>query len=684
MVQGSIVLPQRKEVEVVKQGKVDPLMRICYIPTYFGWASFILILLSKYQWPRSYLLSGAPVLTFFILVGASNGYRILPFLHLWTLLATIHLVYSVAATSWLLHGTFTVTCWPGVLLTCIMQFDRAADLARRRLRSLLGQLQFISDKIALFDIPALEIDTEVSGLMVIRGLTISLSSLTVEAHGIEVGIKLTDDMELAIQCEKVKILFFRRVEVGDCFANLKGGAYEMTFGELDQQTKDQEGNPLMDTDTALLRAATFGAESLTPAPTPGVEKVKMTEYMTAGHEFEDSSPKASLQSMTQVMANDQEATAVFDRAMEKIKRTNQVERIRQKLQKADSDSYNSTDKTLRAAICSHLHDTPSVPHPPKRSIRVTTLQQLSPPWLRRFEHRLPLLLRLLLNPLAYFHPISISSITATASGSWIKSMLLSKVFYDYLDHDRDLRKIRDRIMSWLSDANFAFEMDDITGLSTVPILTEYNINCFLGIKDILVFRSLPKEINLEEVVRLGGADASFSIPSFLLPHHEHILPAVPTTQDKQEIRFEIDNADGKPQQIQAQKDLEQAEKDETNVQMSVHARLPACFDQTVLDFIAALVKATKLVEMEKEPNAMDQEVHGVKDFFSNLNNATKDGLKKAVVSGVVNDRWIAKLVGKVTKVLETAQGDVGYSGNIPVPLKPYREKGIGEGTKLLP
>ena len=119
-----------------------------------------------------------------------------------------------------------------------------------------------------------------------------------------------------------------------------------------------------------------------------------------------------------------------------------------------------------------------------------------------------------------------------------------------------------------------------------------------------------------------------------------------------------------------------------------------------MNFIAALVKATKVVEMEKDSDARADEMVGFKDFARTLNkNATNEeretsgfksfaaslnksaqaGMKKAVVGGMVNDRWIAKMVGKITKKLETAQGDVGYSGNIPIALGPYR---LAKGTKL--
>lgn len=61
-------------------------------------------------------------------------------------------------------------------------------MARRGLRKVLGgQPHLIRDKLALFNLPALEIDTDVDGLFVIRGMTISFSTLTLTVHGIELG-----------------------------------------------------------------------------------------------------------------------------------------------------------------------------------------------------------------------------------------------------------------------------------------------------------------------------------------------------------------------------------------------------------------------------------------------------------------------------------------------------------------
>ena len=138
---------------------------------------------------RHWLLSGCGVQNLVLIFGAVYNSRVLPHVPLWTILSTLNLIYAVCATSWLLRIFLTSLVYPSIFLTCLLQFDFAAALARKYLRLLLKQLTFTRDKIALFNLPAMEIDTEVDGLLVIRGLTIQLSSLTVIAHGIELGTK---------------------------------------------------------------------------------------------------------------------------------------------------------------------------------------------------------------------------------------------------------------------------------------------------------------------------------------------------------------------------------------------------------------------------------------------------------------------------------------------------------------
>ena len=644
-------------------------------------AAVVLALAVTWDWVRNWLISGAPILTYSLLLGRANGYRILPIVPLWAFLVAIHGTYAIAATSWLLYWFFLVGCFQLICISCIFQFDIVSNLIRRGLRTLLGPLEFVSDKVAFFDLPALEIDTEVDGLFVMRGLTISLSSLTIVAHGVEVGIKLSDDMELALLCDKTTIHLFRKIDVEAVYANIKGGEYEMTFGSLARETQNDNGASFMISDSPMLRRAT--ATGLSDSP----KKVTMAARMTNGDAPADTDPQEGFEETNTLGLNDARALEQYQETIDWIEETssiNQGSRIMAQVINSrptnDEKAFDpSNERDMRAAVCSYLHDNaPSIPHPPKRSVRVTTLQNLSPPHIREFLHRLPMLLRILLNVLSYFHPVNISSVTAGASGRWIQSMLKEHVFKQYGSQDSEIRRLEQKVLAWLADADFVLELGQFTGLSHVPFFTNYNIICNMGIDDLMVYRALPNDLYLKQVVRFAGADASITLPSLLLPHHEHLLPPVPTSDDVRIQEEMVRKADGKVRAIQAQFDLEQIQRDETNLKMSVHAKLPACLDQELLDFVAALVKATKIIEMEKDPGPMEQEVRGIKEFTKAVNKGFKDSVKKVAA----NDRWIAKMVGKVSKNLETLRGDVGYSGNLPVPLAPYRAR-AEKLTKLL-
>lgn len=641
-------------------------------------SAFVAFSVSKWEWSVRWLISGTPLLTFLILFGAWKGYRILPIIPLWTLISTLNLVYAVAATSWLLYGLLTAGIYPAIFFTCLFQFDLVARIVRKALRKFIIQLQFVQDTIAFFNIPALEIDVDVDGLMVVRGLTLSLSTLTVVAYGIEVGIKLADDMELAICVERVTIPLFRRVDIGDCFANIKGGHYEMTFGELAETDKDEDGEAVMVEATPLLQAAAEHRDTSRP------KMIKMKSHMTAGVEMEDAGAKVGWESMKTLSPEDRTAREQYYSTIKWINESNMIQQCRKQVEEETGD-VDEVGGDIRAAICSRLHATPTVPHPPKQSIKVTTLQNLSSPRTRRIMHRMPLLLRLILNPIAYFHPVHVKSITAAGSGQWITYLLRTHLLKEYPEDNRELRRLEKRIVHWLADANFVIELVDIKGTASVPFFTSFDILTSLRFADVIAYRTPEKEVSLQQVVRLGGADASFAIPAYLLPHHEHLLPRKPSPQDKEKLTRQVAEADGKPKEVQAERKLEQAEEDETNVRISAHVQLPACFSQELLDFIAALVKATKVVEMEKEPGALEAKISNIKDLGQALSKGMKDSVKKTVVDGVINDKWIAKMVGKVTRALETAQGDVGYSGDIPVKLEKYRlPEGHPELNKLLP
>lgn len=717
------------------------------------------------NWPWRWLLSGCGFETLLLIAAAGSDARIFPAVPLWTILATLNLVYAISSTSWLLNAFFTASCWPFILITCLFQFSYASEFTRRSLRRLLRDLYFTQDRIAFFNLPALEIDTEVDGLMVIRGITISLSDLTLVAHGVEVGIKLTADIELALYADEVRIPFFRRIEVGDVYANIKGGAAEMTFADVEAPSSDTEDDAFFN-ETPLLRAATAGSEGFKDRP-------KLRESLTGVSYIKDASVKRGLDTIRTLSPDDEKAEQKYKDMLTEIRTSSAVYQSRARVRKAAKERGKNIEdeKDMRAAVCAELHESPSVPHPPRHSVKVTTLQKMNDPRVSRLLHRLPFLLRLLLGPLGYFHPITINSISAAGSGQWLREMLLANVFKHHTTNSAELRRLERRISTWLADANFCLQLADVDALGQTPLSTTFDIVAYLRFADIMAYRSIPSSGDSDQVIRLGGADATFTIPCFLLPHHEHILPPKPTAEDKQDMQAQVEEADGIPKTVQAEQEKERVEKDEASVTMSVHASLPAAFNQELLLFVAALVKATKIIEFDKEIDRTDSSdgntgaqrlsrastidtsteqepisrvstndtmdstasspalinkhnrvqsdltslgtggrfktftrnlqqnlreaslntasqisKDSIKSFMQDVQQSTKDGMKKAVVGSMVNDRWIAKMVGKVAANLEKAQGDLGYSGGIPVALEPYRPKPGDDGllSKFMP
>jgi hypothetical protein len=102
---------------------------------------------------------------------------------------------------------------------------------------------------------------------------------------------------------------------------------------------------------------------------------------------------------------------------------------------------------------------------------------------------------------------------------------------------------RNEVSAWFADANFALELADLTGLALVPVTTGCDINCYLTCTDVMAYRTTPEGFTLQQEARLGGADARFTIPLFLLPDHEHILP---TAQHEKKPEQKVDKVDGKP------------------------------------------------------------------------------------------------------------------------------------------
>ncbi|KAJ4408066.1 hypothetical protein N0V91_003414 [Didymella pomorum] len=680
-----------------------------------------------FRWPYRWILSGAPQLIYALLLGEAKGNRVLPFVPLWTIFATVNFVYAVCSTSWLLFWVFWAACWPTFTIACLFMFDAPAGLARRLSRkTFLRDLHFINDQVAFFDLPALEIDTEVKGLFVIRGVTLSLSTLTLVAHGIEAGIKLSDEVELGIQVDKVTVPLFREIRVDDVYANIKGGEWEVTFGDVPYGKPDPADEDSDDSfiaaDTAILKAAAKAR----PA--------SMVRNMTADAPPTDSEDtKSAFSSVKQLSPDEEKANAKYRQYIQHINDTSSIQIAKKQLIEKSRRDENSLDPDkiddLRAAICAQIHSGPSIPHPPSRSIRVSTLRKTSYPNVKRWLHRFPFLYRLMLFPICYFHTVKFESVSAAGSGKWFVALMRKYLFKHYSSQDGEIRRLEARISAFFSEANFCVELTKIVSGASFPLNTNYDIKCNFEMADVMAYRSLPDAVELKRVVELGGLDAILNVPIFLFPHHEHIFPSLPTDLEKLDLETQISEAASSDtantaKTLQAAKTLKQLRKDEANMHVSAHAHLPMVVSQEMLNFIAAIVKATKVIESDKSfeeakvlrelkrvsTNGSDTEsvssmnsaasdattitedksfkafLRKVDSGFKDASQKTAAGMRKAgvsTVSAMANDRWIASLVGKITRKLEKAQGEVGYSGDVPIGLAEYRLR-HEEDAKILP
>ncbi|CAD6439820.1 e7fdd15e-8288-412d-9e4e-1ad462be898c [Sclerotinia trifoliorum] len=756
------------------------------------------------RWPVYWLISGAPILEAVLLAGAAgersggcekkiggnlgmgsqepeSSYtesaactRILPGVPLWPLTTTLDLTYCICRTSWLFYYLFTVTCWSSIPIICLFQFPIAGQLLRKQLRKILLSktwgLQFIDDRIGIFDIPGLEIDTKVDGLVVVRGVTLILSEMSLTVHGVEVVLKLMvgegkdgEIIDVGIGCEEVVVRLGRGIEVGDCFVSVKRGERGMGFKDVRERIGGGRwaGDQVSEVDLKMLkvvkgngngnRNVQNGQQNL-EAERKWNNTVK--NDITDGHAPKDTDIKKGIEAIKTIAPDDTKAANdQYHKTISAIRSTNSIQTCRQEVQRlVDSGAGKKADGTealasvnensnndICAAICSQLHRQPSITHPPTRSIKVTTLQTLIPPHIRTFLHRLPMLIRLLLSPIAHFHPVKISSVTATGSGKWIQEILEEKLFKTDIytppssprpstfpsstfklsdpsptfssltskltnpsstfssftsklnnpplafstppthpsnpsnptpEEQTTIPQIQHRINNWLLPSTFILELRALTGTAQIPMLPSYDIQCSVSSSSIIAYRSLPYVASLKQVLRLGGADVSFQIPSFLLPCHEHLLP-VSAAHERIVCRGDgFRGQDGefggvvrggeREGNVGKDENEDEDQDDECIVRIGAHVRLPMVMDQELLDWIASVVKASKVMEMEVESRWMDEEIRGFRDLVG-------------VLKGGVRDE---------------ARGDVGYAGEIKVPLGPFRlseeARVRKEGVKILP
>ena len=141
-------------------------------------------------------------------------------------------------------------------------------------------------------------------------------------------------------------------------------------------------------------------------------------------------------------------------------------------------------------------------------------------------------------------------------------------------------------------------------------------------------------------------------------------------------------------------DAETVNIDALGILMSIRATLPAHFDESCLSFAATLSKAAQMMDIEESivdpPTPMFEEdfdpTENFRDKFSRRSKRFGSAIKhplqtahgafhremrKATVM-TVNGAWFAKWTNKILEQLAWLNGDVGYTFEIPISLKPCR------------
>lgn len=488
--------------------------------------------------------------------------------------------------------------------------------ARRLLRFVLRSAHFCDDKLAFFDLPGLDIDTgDVPCLLVIRGFTFTLSTMTLEVHGVEVGVRLSDEIELAIQTDKFTWRILREISIGDVYGNLKSTPNAARVHNL-KLTKTQKESIM--------------AMSNEKAP----DEVKASESVG--------------QQMTSHGDSDVYADNAYKERVQQVSNTNTIHRAYERI---NSDIKDENE--IKAAAGSRIHNDKAVPNPPKKQMKSSALVNRVPWIFKEAFRRCPVLLRMFLNPVSYNHPVHFKSIVLTGCGKYVNALLEEYYFKSYPEENKELKKLKDEIDAFLTKGKLNVVLPHILGLASVPFLTHYDILTFVKAPEVLIYQTIEKDEHgndievVEELARLEGVAATFSIPSALLPHHDDLLPPPP-------------------------EDIN--EPDCLNVKMSILGSLPGKFHQSMVEFAITMLKCSQVLTLQKNATSMSDEVETVADFSRSVGKAFKEQTKKKLVEAHIDDAWLTKLLHQAVKAFRTAHGDVGYQTDIPVDLTDLRPK----------
>lgn len=684
--------PRDTTAAVFAQERVDPFKSLWCLPMpYFVLAMGVLsIYLYQDRWPVRYFKSGAPFLSFALLLGKPGALLGSP-LALTLSIGAITVAYLACETSWLFYYVYMAICWPTTLITSLVRSSRLQRRTRQLLRVLLGKLYLFGDRVAVFDIPAIEVDDgDVPVVLAIRGVTWTLSTMTFRVHAVEVGVQLNDDVTLAFQTDKFIWRVGRNIEVGDVYVTAHGPFSDHKLHRDTSQDIDRAEDKL--------------AQTKSPREISKAGKMGMT-MQSAG-------------------SDDAGAEEAYRTRVKQIYDTHEAHRARKSL-----DAVGRDKRSRRALTSAYLFNQDIVPNLPDKMVKSSVLKAMVPRIFYTIMESCPFLFRLFLNPMAYLHPIRFSGVIAGVNGRYLDSLVDAEYFDKYAAYDsKELRKLKNGVRSFLKDGHFTVLLEDLHGLASVPFLTQYPIITYLKAPKITVLKvdknaegkpvrvydggeiamtharkpsvadstksksktksrksSTARSNNddsdatkrdgddqatadgktgddeaesehedeeehkdVQVVARIGGVALTCEAPEHLLPLHEHLLPRPPRDAH---------------------------EPDCSHVHLSFLVSLPARLSGRMAEFAMSMLKISQILTVAQRANSLSQPVSTVGEFTTALGKATKEQATKKLVEAHVDDGWLRRIVDKAFGALATAEGDLGYSFKVPVDRAPLRQAG---------
>jgi hypothetical protein len=524
---------------------------------------------------------------------------------------------------------------------------------------------------------------------------------------LHVALNIGQGHEIHVHTDSLEIKLFRRIAIGEIYA-----AHKCLEDEREPAFE-------VDDDSPPMQDIPRGADESRIVEDNVRHEINAQHRHGASTDAKTTASKPAKDSTRTTALDDEAAASRYAEFVNKIHTSGGLYQTRERLRNAhEGGEYTEIELIeLRAMLCTELRRTGLTP--PEHADRITTSRLATLfPEPNVFEY-VPSAMRALLWLASHTHTIDCPSISVAGSGHWLYDLLSQFIFRHRSTDDQRIRELEREISEWLSVGEYCVDLADITALGQVPIRSMYNIKSEIRSTSIAVSRVDVESDTSTQMASLAGVDGTFVIPLCLLPNHKHLVPPEPTVYElaaaeskRREVAEKREQQDAKATSETTKSDTgnvkqrsseeqsgerpkeEEVDLDALGVLMSIRVTLPAHFDESCLSFAATLSKAAQMLDIEESivdpPTPTFEEdldpMDNFREKFSKrskrLGSAMKHPLqtahgafhremRKATVMRL-NGAWFAKWTNKILEQLAWLNGDVGYTFEIPVSLKPYR------------